>query len=80
MIAFSYFFCLLCGYFMLRPLRGTVAANNSEILHWLYTATFLTMLAIVPVFGYIVSKFRRGVFVPAIYAGAWAPPRAPELK
>ena len=68
MIAFSYFFCLLCGYFMLRPLRGTVAANNSEILHWLYTATFLTMLAIVPVFGYIVSKFRRGVFVPAIYA------------
>ncbi|MBT8059462.1 MAG: MFS transporter [Xanthomonadales bacterium] len=66
-LAFFYFFFLLGGYFMLRPLRGTVAANNSEILHWLYTGTFLTMLAIVPVFGFLVSRFRRGQFVPAIY-------------
>ena len=66
-IAFSYFFFLLGGYFMLRPLRGTVAANNSDILHWLYTATFIAMLAIVPVFGFLVSRFRRGQFVPGIY-------------
>ena len=52
---------------MLRPLRGAVAANNSEILHWLYTGTFLAMLAIVPVFGFLVSRFRRGQFIPAIY-------------
>jgi AAA family ATP:ADP antiporter len=67
-IAFFYFFFLLGGYFMLRPLRGAVAANNSEILHWLYTGTFITMLVIVPVFGYLVSRFRRGQFIPAIYA------------
>ena len=66
-IAFCYFFFLLGGYFMLRPLRGTIAANNSEILHWLYTGTFLTMLVIVPVFGFLVSRFRRGQFIPAIY-------------
>ncbi len=66
-IAFFYFFFLLGGYFMLRPLRGAVAANNSEILHWLYTGTFLTMLAIVPLFGFLVSRFRRGQFIPAIY-------------
>jgi AAA family ATP:ADP antiporter len=66
-IAFLYFFFLLGGYFMLRPVRGTVAANNSDILHWLYTATFVTMLAIVPLFGYLVSRFRRGQFIPAIY-------------
>ncbi len=66
-IAFCYFFFLLGGYVMLRPIRGTVAANNSEILHWLYTGTFLTMLAIVPVFGFLVSRFRRGQFIPAIY-------------
>jgi len=66
-IAFCYFFFLLGGYFMLRPIRGTVAANNSEILHWLYTGTFLTMLAIVPIFGFLVSRFRRGQFIPAIY-------------
>ena len=66
-IAFFYFFFLLGGYFMLRPLRGTVAANNSDILHWLYTATFVTMLLIVPVFGFLVSRFRRGQFIPGIY-------------
>ncbi len=66
-IAFLYFFFLLGGYFMLRPLRGAVAANNSEILHWLYTGTFLAMLAIVPLFGFLVSRFRRGQFIPAIY-------------
>ena len=67
LIAFLYFFFLLGGYFMLRPLRGAVAANNSEILHWLYTGTFLAMLAIVPIFGFLVSRFRRGQFIPAIY-------------
>ncbi len=66
-IAFCYFFFLLGGYFMLRPIRGAVAANNSEILHWLYTGTFLTILAMVPVFGLLVSRFRRGQFIPAIY-------------
>jgi len=66
-IAFFYFFFLLCGYFMLRPLRGTIAANNTEVLHWLYTGTFLTMVAIVPLFGFLVSRFRRGQFIPAIY-------------
>jgi AAA family ATP:ADP antiporter len=67
-LAFFYFFFLLGGYFMLRPVRGTIAANNSEILHWLYTGTFITMLALVPMFGFLVSRFRRGQFIPAIYA------------
>jgi len=67
LIAFAYFFFLLGGYFMLRPIRGTVAAYNTDILHWLYTATFITMLAIVPLFGFLVSRFRRGQFIPAIY-------------
>jgi AAA family ATP:ADP antiporter len=67
LLAFSYFFFLLAGYFMLRPIRGTVSANHSDVLHWLYTATFVSMLLIVPVFGWLVSKFRRGRFVPGIY-------------
>jgi AAA family ATP:ADP antiporter len=66
-LAFGYFFFLLAGYFMLRPIRGTVAANHSDSLHLLYTATFVSMLLIVPVFGWLVSKFRRGRFVPGIY-------------
>ena len=67
LLAFVYFFFLLAGYFMLRPIRGTVASNHSESLHWLYTATFTSMLLLVPVFGWLVAKFRRGRFVPGIY-------------
>ena len=67
LLAFAYFFFLLGGYFMLRPVRGTVAANNSDLLHWLYTATFVSMLLLVPVFGFLVSRFRRGRFIPGIY-------------
>ena len=52
---------------MLRPIRGTIAANQSDKLHLLYTATFVSMLLLVPVFGWLVSKFRRGRFVPGIY-------------
>ena len=66
-MAFLYFFFLLGGYFMLRPIRGAVAAESSGILHWLYTATFITMLALVPMFGFVVARFRRGQFIPAIY-------------
>jgi AAA family ATP:ADP antiporter len=67
LLAFSYFFFLLAGYFMLRPIRGTVASNYSEYLPWLYSGTFLLMLLIVPVFGWLVSNFRRGRFIPGIY-------------
>ncbi|MDH3902047.1 MAG: MFS transporter [Xanthomonadales bacterium] len=67
LLAFGYFFFLLAGYFMLRPIRGTVSANHAESLHLLYTATFVCMLLIVPIFGWLVSRFRRGLFVPGIY-------------
>ncbi|MEE4173585.1 MAG: MFS transporter [Xanthomonadales bacterium] len=67
LLAFAYFFCLLGSYFMLRPIRGTVAANHNEILHLLYTGTFLSMLLLVPVFGFLVSRFRRGIFIPLSY-------------
>jgi AAA family ATP:ADP antiporter len=66
-LAFSYFFFLLGSYFMLRPIRGTIAANNSDHLQWLYTATFVSMLLLVPVFGFLVSRFRRSRFIPGIY-------------
>jgi len=67
LLAFSTFFLILGCWFMLRPIRGTVAANNSEILPWLYTATFTSMLFVVPVFGYLVARFPRRIFLPAVY-------------
>ncbi|MBE9548256.1 MAG: MFS transporter [Proteobacteria bacterium] len=66
-IAFLYFFLLLTGYFLLRPIRGAIAAADAHNLQWLYTATFISMVVLVPLFGYLVSHFKRRYFLPGIY-------------
>ena len=66
--AFAYFFCLLCAYYVLRPVRDAMGlAGGVRNLQWLFTATFLTMLVAVPIFGTIVAKFPRRVFLPWVY-------------
>ncbi|GIX34744.1 MAG: MFS transporter [Lysobacteraceae bacterium] len=87
--AFLYFFCLLSGYYVLRPVRDAMAASADVqavfppllveafasrgldlagfVLQVLFTATFLIMLALQPVYGALVSRFPRRVFLPVIY-------------
>lgn len=66
-LSFIAFFCLLSGYFMLRPIRGAVSSAHAELLPWLYSATFVGMLVLVPLFGWMVARFPRRRFVPAVY-------------
>ncbi|MDJ0655400.1 MAG: MFS transporter [Xanthomonadales bacterium] len=66
--SFAYFFCLLCSYFTLRPLRETFAVTSgSETVPLLFTGTFVVMLLLVPVFGTLVSRFSKRVFLPLVY-------------
>ena len=66
--SFAYFFCLLAGYYVLRPLRDEMGiAGGVKNLQWLFTATFFVMLAAVPVFGAIVARLPRKRFVPLVY-------------
>lgn len=66
---FAYFFFLLSGYYLLRPLRDAmgIAGGGAGQLQWLFTATFLSMLAIVPLFGMIAARWPPRRFVPFIY-------------
>ncbi len=58
--AFCYFFFLLCAYYMLRPLREQFGvANGADNLQYLYTGTFVTMLVVIPVFGWMAANLRR---------------------
>lgn len=67
-LSFTYFFCLLCGYYILRPLREEMGiAGGVANLHWVFTATFLAMLAVVPLFGWITRRFARATFLPLVY-------------
>src|SRR5258706_3407578 len=66
--SFAYFFCLLAGYYVLRPLRDEMGvAGGVRNLQWLFTATFIVMLAAVPVFGGVVARLPRRRFVPLVY-------------
>ncbi|HWA38841.1 MAG TPA: MFS transporter [Burkholderiales bacterium] len=66
--SFAYFFCLLAGYYVLRPLRDEMGvAGGVRNLQWLFTATFLVMLAAVPLYGALVARLPRCRFIPAVY-------------
>jgi ATP:ADP antiporter, AAA family len=66
--SFSYFFALLCSYYIVRPMRDEMGvAGGVENLQWLFTGTFVTMLAAVPLFGWVTSRFDRRRFLPYVY-------------
>lgn len=66
--SFTYFFCLLAAYYMLRSVRETMAiVSGIENIPWLFTATFTVMLLATPIFGWMVSRFPRRTFVPWVY-------------
>jgi len=66
--SFAYFFCLLAGYYILRPLRDEMGvAGGVRNLQWLFTGTFLVMLAAVPLYGALVARLPRRHFIPLVY-------------
>jgi AAA family ATP:ADP antiporter len=66
--SFAYFFCLLAAYYILRPLRDEMGvAGGVKNLQWLFTATFVVMLAAVPLYGALVARVRRRLFIPLVY-------------
>ena len=68
LVAFLYFFCVLGSYYLLRPVRDQFsAAVGSTNLWQFWVGTFIATLALAPVFGALVARFRREVFVPAVY-------------
>ena len=68
LLAFCYFFCLLCGYYVLRPVRDEMGIQGGlENLQWLFSATFFAMLAAVPLFGWLAGRYPRRTLLPLVY-------------
>lgn len=87
--ALLYFFSLLCGYYVLRPVRDAMGSSGDALtvfphawvararaqgwdltdftLQVLFTGTFLGMLVLQPVYGALVARFPRRVFLPVVY-------------
>src|SRR5258705_7700579 len=66
--SFAYFFPLLAGYYVLRPLRDQMGiAGGVKNLLWLFTATFLSLLVAQPLYGALVARLPRAKFIPIVY-------------
>lgn len=66
--SFLYFYFLLTGYFILRPIREEMGVTaGPENYGLLFLATFVVMMMIQPVYGKIVSIYSRKQFIPIIY-------------
>ncbi|MBL8765397.1 MAG: MFS transporter, partial [Phycisphaerae bacterium] len=66
--SFGYFFCLLCGYYILRPVRDEMAIQGGvHNLPWMMTGTFLTLLAVTPLFGWLSARYSRYRLLLAVY-------------
>ena len=68
-LPFLTFFSVLCGYFVLRPVRDEIAVRAGvEQIPWLFTGTFAATLLLVPLFGWIVARVQRRAIAASTYA------------
>jgi AAA family ATP:ADP antiporter len=66
--SFAYFFCVLSSYYILRPVRESMAVGSGpNTIPWLFFGTFATMLIAAPIFGWVASRYPRRQFLPWVY-------------
>jgi AAA family ATP:ADP antiporter len=67
-VAGLFFFCVLTALMVVRPAREALGMQRGiEAIRWLFIGTVVVTLLVNPLFGLLVSRFRRLVFVNATY-------------
>jgi len=68
LLGFFFHFLILTGYYIMRPIRDSIAAGNRlETLPWMFTATLVAMLIANALFAAIVARMSRRKFIPLAY-------------
>jgi len=66
--SFLYFFCVLAAYYILRPVRDEIGVlSGVHTLPWLFSAVFVSMLVVIPMFGWAASHLSIRQLLPTIY-------------
>jgi AAA family ATP:ADP antiporter len=66
-LSFVFFFVVLAGYYVIRPIRDNIGATYFENLWWMFTVVLLTMVAANALFSAIVARMPRRRFIPIAY-------------
>lgn len=68
LVSFAFFFCVLSGWFVMRPIRDAVAAASGvSKLPWLFAGTLAVTLICQPLFAAVVSRFPARRFIPITF-------------
>ena len=68
LVAAFYFFCVLTAIGVMRPARDAIGMRSGlDNIRWLFIGTAVVTLAVNPMFGWLVSRFRRLVFISVTY-------------
>ncbi len=63
-----FFFLILCGYFLIRPVRDAMGVSRGmDELRWLFVVTSVVSLVVALIFGGVVERTNRRRFIPAWY-------------
>jgi AAA family ATP:ADP antiporter len=63
-----FFFCVLTALMVVRPAREALGMRSGlDTVRWLFVGTALVTLAVNPLFGALVSRFRRFTFIAQTY-------------
>src|ERR1051325_11431961 len=66
-LGFIFFFVVLAGYYVSRPVRDNIGATQYENLWWMFTVVLVTMIFANALFSAIVSRMSRRRFIPIAY-------------
>ncbi|SVD69249.1 uncharacterized protein METZ01_LOCUS422103, partial [marine metagenome] len=67
-LSVAFFFCVLCGYYFLRPVREAMGVSRGmDELRWLFVGTSIVSLVLVLAFGGVVARMNRRRFIPVAY-------------
>ena len=68
LVAGLFFFCVLTALMVVRPAREALGMQRGiEAIRWLFLGTVAVTLLVNPLFGWLVSRYRRDAFVSTTY-------------
>jgi AAA family ATP:ADP antiporter len=66
-LGFIFFFVVLAGYYVIRPVRDNIGATQFENLWWMFTVVLVAMIGANALFSMIVARMSRRRFIPIAY-------------
>src|SRR5215467_13097841 len=66
-LGFLFFFVVLAGYYVIRPIRDNIGATYFENLWWMFTVVLVVMIVANALFSAVVSRMSRRRFIPIAY-------------